>query len=76
MEPNVSPPCPDVPLAIQAHEGGGENQPSTPPPIPALPAPVEEALKAHAAHLSAMTTECVEKRLHKMMGEALRDSLS
>jgi len=75
-EPNASPQCPDAPLAIQAHEGGGENQPPTPPPIPALPAPVKEALKTHVTHLSAMATECVEKRLHKMMGEALRDSLS
>ena len=76
VEPTVSPPRPDAPLAIQTYEGGGENQPSTPLPIPALPTPVEEVLKAHATHLSAITTECVEKRLHKMMGEALRDSLS
>ena len=69
-------PCPDAPFDVQSHEGGGENQPSTPLPIPALPTPVEEALKAHASHLSSITTECVEKRLHKMMGEALRDSLS
>jgi len=76
VESTVPPPCPDASLAVQSHEGGGENQPSTPPPIPVFPAPVEEVLKAHAAHLSAMTTECVEKRLRKMMGEALRDSLS
>jgi len=76
VESTISPPCPDAPLAIQAYEGGGENQSSTPPPTPALPTPVEEVLKAHAAHLSAITTECVEKRLHKMMSEALRDSLS
>jgi len=76
VERTISPPCPEAPLAIQAYEGGGENQPSTPPPTSALPTPVEEVLKAHAAHLSAITTECVEKRLHKMMGEALRDSLS
>lgn len=75
VEPTVSPPHSDAPLATQACEGGGENQPPTPPPILALPTPVEEVLKAHAAHLSAITTECVEKRLHKMMGEALRDSL-
>jgi len=59
-EPNVSPPRLIVPLATQANEGGGENQPLSPPPIPALPAPVEEALKAHTSHLSAVTTECVE----------------
>jgi len=76
VEPTISPPHPDAPLAIQAYEGGGENQPSTTPPIPTLPTLVEEVLKAHAAHLSAITAECVEKRLHKMMGEALRDSLS
>jgi len=76
MESTVSPPCPDAPLVVQTYEGGGENQPLTPLPIPALPTPVEEVLKAHAAHLSARTTECVEKRLHQMMGEALRDSLS
>ena len=76
VESTVPPTCPDAPLAVQSHEGGGENQPSTPLPIPALPTPIEEVLKAHAAHLSAITTECVEKRLHKMMGEALRDSLS
>jgi len=76
VELAISPPCPDAPLAIQAYEGGGENQPSTPPPTPALPTPIKEVLKAHAAHLSAITAECVEKRLHKMMGEALRDSLS
>ena len=76
MEPTISPPCPDAPLTIQAYEGGGENRPSTPPPTSDLPTPVEKVLKAHAAHLSAITAECVEKRLHKMMGEALRDSLS
>jgi len=76
LEPTISPPCPDAPLAIQAYEGGGENQPSTPPPTSARPTPVEEVLKAHAAHLSAITAECMEKCLHKMMGEALRDSLS
>jgi len=76
VESTVPPPCPDAPLAVQSPEGGGENQPLTPLPIPALPTPVEEVLKAHAAHLSAITTECMEKRLHKMMGEALRDSLS
>ena len=63
-------------MVVHTYEGGGENQPPTPLPIPALPAPVEEVLKAHAAYLSAMTTECVEKRLYQMMGEALRDSLS
>jgi len=76
LHQNVSPPRPGAPLAIQTCEGGGEIQPSTPPPTLALPTPVEEVLKAHAAHLSAITAECVEKRLHKMMGEALRDSLS
>jgi len=76
VEPTISPPFPDAPLAIQTYEGGGENQPSTPPPIPALPTPIEEFLKAHAAHLSTITAECMEKRLHKMMGEALRNSLS
>jgi len=72
VEPTISPPCPDAPLAIQAYEGGGENRPSTPPPTSALPTPVEEVLKAYAAHLSAITAECVAKRLHKMMGEVLR----
>ena len=72
----MPPPCPDVPLVVHTYEGGCENQSPTPLPIPALPAPVEEVLKAHAAYLSAMTTECVEKRLYRMMGEALRDSLS
>ncbi|XP_068504454.1 uncharacterized protein [Phaseolus vulgaris] len=76
VEPNVSPPHPDASLVVHSYEGGGENQPSTPLPISALPAPVEEVLKAHAAYLSAMTTECVEKRLYKMMGEALKDSLN
>jgi len=76
VEPDVSPPCPDVPPVVHTYEGGGENQPRTPLPIPTLPAPVEEVLKAHTAYLSAMTTECVEKRLYQMMGEALRDSLS
>jgi len=33
VEPTISPPCPDVPLAIQAYEGGGENQSSTPPDV-------------------------------------------
>ena len=76
MEPDVSPSRPDISLVVHTYEGGGENQPPTPLPIPSLPAPVEEVLKAHAAYLSAMTTECVEKRLYQMMGEALRDSLS
>ena len=76
VEPNVSPSRPDASLVIHTYEGGGENQPSTSLPIPALPAPVEEVLKAHAAYLSAITTECVEKRLYQMMGEALRDSLN
>ena len=76
VESTVSPPRPDAPLTVQTNEDGGENQPSTPLPIPALPTPVEEVLKAHTAHLSAITTECGEKRLHKIMGEALRDSLS
>ena len=76
LSPQPTVESPDVSLAVQSHEGGGENQPSTPPPIPVLPAPVEEVLKAHAAHLSTMTTECVEKRIRKMMGEALRDYLS
>ena len=76
VEPSVSPPRPDASLVVHTYEGGGENQPSTPLPIPALPAPVEEVLKAHAAYLSAITTECVEKHLYQMMGEALRDSLN
>ena len=76
VEPNSSPPRPDASLVVHSYEGGGENQPSTPLPIPALPAPVEEVLKTHAAYLSAMTTECVDKRLYKMMGEALKDSLN
>jgi len=76
VEPNISPPHPDVSLVVHAYEGGGVNQPSTPLPIPALPAPVEEVLKTHAAYLSAMTTECVEKRLYQTMGEALRGSLN
>ena len=76
VEPDVSPPRPDVPLVVHTYEGSDENQPPPPLLIPALPAPIEEVLKAHAAYLSAMTTECVEKRLYQMMGEALRDSLS
>ena len=76
MEPNVSSPHPDASLVVPTCEGGGENQPSIPLPIPTLPAPVEEVLKAHAVHLNAVTTECVEKRLYQMMGEALRDSLN
>ena len=76
VEPNVSSSRPDASLVVHTYEGGGENQPSTPLPIPALPAPVEEVLKAHAAYLSAITTECVEKRLYHMMGEALKDSLN
>ena len=76
LDPKVSPPRPDASLVVPTCEGGGENQPSTPLLNPALPAPVEEVLKAHAAHLSAMTTECIEKRLYQMMGEALRDSLN
>ncbi|XP_068497669.1 putative U-box domain-containing protein 55 [Phaseolus vulgaris] len=75
VEPDASPPRPDVPLVVHTYEGSDENQPPPPLPIPALPAPIEEVLKAHVAYLSAMTTECVEKRLHQMMGEALRDSL-
>jgi len=75
-EPPISPPHPEAPLIIQSCEGGGENQPSTPPPAPALPALLEEALKAYAAHLSVITAESVEKRLSKMVGEALKDSLS
>ena len=76
VEPNISPPRPDASLVVHTYEGGGENQPSTPLPIPTLPTPVEEVLKAHAAYLSAITTKCVEKRLYQMMGEALRDSLN
>ena len=76
VEPNVSRPHPDASLVVHTYEGGGKNQPSTPLPIPALLTPVEEVLKAHAAYLSAITTECIEKRLYQMMGEALRDSLN
>ena len=76
MEPNVSSPHPDASLVVPTCEGGGENQPSIPLLIPALPTPVEVVLKAHAVHLNAVTTECVEKRLYQMMGEALRDSLN
>ena len=36
----ASPPRLETPLAIQPCEGGGENQPSPPPPTPALPAPL------------------------------------
>ena len=76
VEPNISSPRPDASLVVPTCEGGGQNQPSTPLLIPALPASVEEVLKAHAVHLNALTTECVEKRLYQMMGEALRDSLN
>jgi len=72
----ASPPRHEAPLAIQSCEGGGENQPTTPPSAPALPAPLEEALKAYAAHLSVITAESMEKRLSKMVDEALKDSLS
>ncbi|XP_068461707.1 MICOS complex subunit MIC60-like [Phaseolus vulgaris] len=72
----ASPPHHEAPLAIQSCEGGGKNQVTTPPPTPALPAPLEEALKAYAVHLSIITAESVEKRLSKMVGEALKDSLS
>ena len=68
----ASPPHHEIPLAIQSCEGGGENQPSTPPPTQALPTPLQEALKSFTAHLNAMVVE----NLPQVVGEALNDSLS
>jgi len=68
----ASPPRHKIPLAIQPCEGGGENQPSPPPSTPALPAPLQEALKSFTAHLNAMVVE----NLPQVVGEGLKDSLS
>jgi len=68
----ASPPRLVTPLAIQPCEGGGENQPSPPPSTPALPAPLQEALKSFTARLNAMVVES----LPQIVGERLKDSLS
>jgi len=68
----ASPPRLETPLAIQPCEGGGENQPSPPPPTPALPAPLQEAWKSFTARLNAMVDEC----LPQIIGEGLKDSLN
>jgi len=68
----ASPPRLEAPLAIQPCEGGGENQPSPPPSTPALPVPLQEALKSFTARLNAM----VDESLPQIVGEGLKDSLS
>jgi len=68
----ASPLCLETPLAIQSCEGGGENQPSPPPPTPALPAPLQETLKSFTARLNAMVVE----NLPQVIDEDLKDSLS
>ena len=66
-----SPPRLKAPLAIQPCEGGGENQPSLPPSTPALPAPLQEALKFSTVRLNAMVDEC----LPQIVSEGLKDFL-
>jgi len=66
-----SPPRLEAPLAIQPCEGGSENQPSPPPSTPALPAPLQEALKSFTVRLNAMVDEC----LPQIVSEGLKDSL-
>jgi len=68
----ASPPRLETLLAIQSCEGGGENQPSPPPPTSALPDPLQEALKFFTARLNAMVFE----NLPQVVGEGLKGSLS
>jgi len=68
----TSPPRLESPLAIQPCEGGGENQPSPPPPTPAFPASLQEAPKSFTARLNAMVVE----NLPQIVDEGLKDSLS
>jgi len=68
-----SPPHPEIALTIQPDEdGGGENQPTTPPPARTLPAPLQEALKSFTSHFNAIAVEILEKRLPQVVGEALK----
>ena len=72
-----SPPHPEAAFTIQPDEGGGgENQRTTPPPARTLPTPLQEALKSFTAYFSAIVVENLEKRLPKIVGEALKDSLN
>ncbi|XP_068486709.1 uncharacterized protein [Phaseolus vulgaris] len=70
----ASPPHLEAPLAVQAQEGGGENEHQTPPvpPAPAsnLPDPFEETLGPFTSQLKTMAED-----LPSIVSRAVKDSL-
>ena len=71
----ASPPRLEAPLAVQAQEGGGENEHQIPPvpPTPAsnLPDPFEETLGPFTAQLKTMAED-----LPSLVSRAVKDSLN